>query len=278
MKNKSNWLSILLVVLQILVALATFRHSAIGFASIEGGSNGGDLTTLLWGGIAALAIDAGMILSATGLRKKRSRIGTFWLVTGLSFSAVASTYTQWLFAILHAELVTIAPGAIFVQEFATNLSNARIFILPPLLPALAIIYAMASEVVNDAASSEEIKLRSANEQMTEMIADQRNQLSIIDNDRTVLAKRVTELTNEMNGLQSLLPEMQLIPNYARVAVIEVISQMVGIKSPSAAEIAQVINASQSTVARGKKMAKLIQHDVVNDNEVTNDEASTIQIR
>lgn len=118
--------------LYVLVSIATFRHSAEGFASIEG--------NIVWGALGALAVDAGMILSATGLQRERNR----WLLTGLIVSALASTYTQWLFAVSHSALVEIAPGAQWMSSIAQTVINIRIIVLPALLPALAVVYAFAS--------------------------------------------------------------------------------------------------------------------------------------
>lgn len=120
--------------LYIIVALATFRHSAIGFASIEGGS-------LFWGAMSALAVDIGMMLSATGLRKRT----TFWLVAGLLISAGASTYTQLLFSIMHAQDVTIAPGAAWLSGVAIWIVQKRVLIMPALLPVLSIVYAFSAK-------------------------------------------------------------------------------------------------------------------------------------
>jgi hypothetical protein len=120
--------------LYICVAVATFRHSAYGFASIEGGSIG-------WGMLSALAIDLGMMLSATGLQRGRSRA----LVIGLAGAAIASTYTQWLYAITTAQAIPVAPGAIWLGNLARTVIDARILLLPALLPALSVVYAFSAK-------------------------------------------------------------------------------------------------------------------------------------
>jgi hypothetical protein len=120
--------------LYIAVSCATFRHSAYGFASIEGGS-------FWWGALSALAVDAGMILSASSLRKTRN----VWLVTGLVTSAIASTYTQLLYAMMSATAVGIADGAAWLGDYAAWIVDVRVLVLPALLPALAVVYAFAAK-------------------------------------------------------------------------------------------------------------------------------------
>jgi hypothetical protein len=134
MSKKRDWITILFYLLYVAVAAATFRHSAIGFASIEGGS-------VMWGVLSALAVDAGMMLSASGLRKARTKP----LVIGLVISAVASTYTQLLFAMSHAGAVTVAPGAEWMSDFARTIIDVRVLALPALLPSLSVVYAFSAK-------------------------------------------------------------------------------------------------------------------------------------
>lgn len=128
------WLRITLFALYFLISVATFRHSAVGFASIEG--------HIAWGMLSALAIDAGMILAAIGLRKTRNK----WYLVGLVISAVASTYTQLLYSMAHSQTVTVAPGAVWMQSAALVIINLRIVVLPALLPGLAIVYSLVAEM------------------------------------------------------------------------------------------------------------------------------------
>ena len=121
-------------ILYVLVAFATFRHSAFGFATIESGG-------LFWGALSALAVDAGMALSASGLQRQRNRA----LVLGLAVSALASTYTQLLYSIEHAQAVTVAPGALWLGGVALTLARLRVLALPALLPLLSVVYAFASK-------------------------------------------------------------------------------------------------------------------------------------
>ena len=116
------------------VAVATFRHSMIGFATLEGGN--------LWlGALAAVAVDIGMILAAESLQSHRSN----WLIAGLVLAASASFYSQELYAVTHADAIGIAPGANWMQDFAIWIVDLRVVILPLLLPLQAVVYSFASQ-------------------------------------------------------------------------------------------------------------------------------------
>lgn len=143
----NDLLSVFFFALYIIVALATFRHSSIGFASIESGS-------IFWGAMSALAVDIGMMLSATGLRtRKKTRSLTVSLLVGLIVSAGASIYTQLLFAVLHAQPIYPAAGAEWMNDFALWLIQRRILIMPALLPVLCIVYSFSVK------ESEEIQVK-----------------------------------------------------------------------------------------------------------------------
>ena len=134
MRIRDNLLSVLFYGLYILVSVATFRHSALGFSSIEGGS-------VFWGCLSALAIDVGMLLSATALRQQFR-----WpFFAGLVISAIASTYTQLLYSMFTAEVVDVAAGAQWLGSTARQIINLRVVLLPALLPLLSIVYAFAAK-------------------------------------------------------------------------------------------------------------------------------------
>lgn len=139
---RADPLSSLFFALYILIAVATFRHSMIGFASIESGSS---MTALLWGAMAALAIDAGMILSATGLRRDQTRARRAALIIGLVLAALASIFTQLLYAMMHAQSIEVSAGAGWMQDTATWIIQRRILIMPSLLPVLAIVYSFSAK-------------------------------------------------------------------------------------------------------------------------------------
>lgn len=154
---KRHWLTSLFILLYVLVTVATLRHSAAGFASLEGGN-------LAWGYLSALAVDAGMALSATGLRKQRSG----WLATGLVVSAILSTYTQLLYAIAHAAVIPVASGALWLGDVALLITNARVFILPLSLPVLSIVYSFASKSVGGAGEDLQLVVENTLQQVVEL--------------------------------------------------------------------------------------------------------------
>lgn len=159
----------LFFILYVAVSIATFRHSAYGFASIEGGS-------FWWGALSALAVDAGMVLSASSLRKVRN----VWLIIGLATSAIASTYTQLLYAMMNATAVTLADGAAWLGDYAVWIVDLRILLLPALLPALAVVYAFASKQDNGRKSQ-------LHEQVNEILA--------LHLGKSAIAKRIWQLEN-----------------------------------------------------------------------------------
>jgi len=137
-KQKRDWLAILFAALYILVTVATLRHSAAGFASIESGH-------VVWGYLSALAVDVGMALSATGLRKR----WRWSLFLGLVISAAASTFTQLLYAVGNAAVMPVAPGANWLGDYAQLIADVRVVVLPALLPALSIVYSFAAKSQGD---------------------------------------------------------------------------------------------------------------------------------
>jgi len=116
------------------VALATYRHSAIGLSTLESGS-------LVLGALGAIAIDIGMILAAERLRTGGGN--RKWLIAGLILSASASVYSQLLYTVTYAEAVSVAPGAMWMENVAQLVIDMRVLVIPVLLPALAVVYSFA---------------------------------------------------------------------------------------------------------------------------------------
>jgi len=126
------------------VTVATFRHSAHGFATLEHGN--------VWlGALSALAVDAGMILAAESLHKLRSR----WLYAGLGIAALTSIYTQLLYAVANADSIVIADGALWLGPVALWIANMRVVLLPMLLPVIVVVYSFASDARNEQESMTE---------------------------------------------------------------------------------------------------------------------------
>jgi len=117
------------------VALYTLRHSALGFATIE------PVASIVWALLAALVVDIGMLLAAERLRERISA----WMVIGLLVSCLLSAFSQLLFAATNAAELVIAPGAVWMNDFATTLIQWRVVVLPLAMPGLVVVYAFASK-------------------------------------------------------------------------------------------------------------------------------------
>lgn len=118
-------------------AIATFRHSAIGFATVESGS-------LLWGALSAIAVDIAMLLAAERLQRERNA----WLVGGLVIACVASVFSQALYMVSHAATVSVAPGAEWLNgygQLAQWLIDLRVVVIPFLLPLQVVVFSLASK-------------------------------------------------------------------------------------------------------------------------------------
>ena len=129
-RNLSLWR-----ILYWMIAIATFRHTTHGFATLEHGS-------LALGALSAIAIDIGMIHAAEQLRGVADP--DRWLVAGLLLSAFGSFFAQLLYAVLNVEAMVVAPGAAWLEPAASSLVDARVIIMPLILPLLAIVYSFAS--------------------------------------------------------------------------------------------------------------------------------------
>jgi hypothetical protein len=115
----------------LLIGVATLRHSAYGFASIESGN--------FWLGLlSALAVDVLMILFAHGLRD-----GFRWdYAAGLAIPSLLSIYTQLLFAVSESQAMIVAPGAEWLGG-AQDILRWRVVFLPAALPILALVASLA---------------------------------------------------------------------------------------------------------------------------------------
>jgi len=181
MKNKRDYLAYLFAALYVLVTIATLRHSAAGFASIESGS-------VIWGYLSALAVDAGMALSATGLRK-RWRTSLF---LGLVLSASASTFTQLLYAVAHAAVMPVSAGAQWLGEYAQLIANWRVIVLPALLPLLSVVYSFAAKADVDAVD-----------------------VAAIEKQRDDALAQVESVTREADELRRIAPLLDALPQQLR---------------------------------------------------------------
>lgn len=136
-KLRGPWLPRLFVGLYLLIGVATLRHSAYGFASIESGN--------IWLGLlSALAVDVLMILFAHGLRDGFRKD----YAAGLAIPALLSIYTQLLFAVSESQAMMVAPGAEWLGSSAETLQQIRVLALPAALPVLALVASLAGRGVS----------------------------------------------------------------------------------------------------------------------------------
>jgi len=128
----------------IIISVATFYHSAWGFATLSGPQPSEFFPAFGWwilGGLMAVAVDAGMVFIVlalvNGYRAK-------WLKGALFVVAFASAYTQVIHATHHAADYPIGQVADWLKWLEYVL-DARIVVLPLLLPAFALVYAFAAK-------------------------------------------------------------------------------------------------------------------------------------
>lgn len=126
------------------VSIATFYHSMWGFATLAGEPTEG--ASLFWwwfiGGLMAAAVDVGMgaivYARANGDQQK-------WLVAALIVLALASAYTQIIYAAQHATGYTVGDVRATWKPALQAILDARVIILPIMLPAFALVYAFAAK-------------------------------------------------------------------------------------------------------------------------------------
>lgn len=123
-------------VLYVLLAAYTLRHSAMGFATLDPDA------AFMWSVIAALAVDAGMMLAAESIHAHGP---TRALTIALVVTATVSAYTQLLFAFTNATAQVVAPGAAQIGGVARLFITARVVLLPVVAPLLVMLFAFASK-------------------------------------------------------------------------------------------------------------------------------------
>ena len=158
MRNR-KFASAILWVVYAFVALATFRHSAWGFGTLESsltpnfdavGIISAEIVNFLtfWGTgmMAAFAVDAGMAGLVFAIRESRGGRGeSIRLYAALGVAMAASAFTQLLYAVTHAAAAplpfNVAP---WMLPMALGIWEWRIIVLPLLLPTLGLTYAFAA--------------------------------------------------------------------------------------------------------------------------------------
>lgn len=130
--------------LYIAISIATFSHTQWAAAyTFEGVAPTNPDEYNLWllkGALIAIAIDVGMLLSARYIKQAASG----WIVLSFVVAAISSFYTQIIYIFVHTPLLVAGSGVSqYWNEMITPLMDARVIILPFLLPFLAIIYTIA---------------------------------------------------------------------------------------------------------------------------------------
>ena len=124
-------------VLFFIISAATFRHTTIAFASIEG--------TMLGGALSAIAIDVTMYLTAVALGSNMAWWGRLTVGVGLLASAGMSAVAQLLFSVTHAEVMTVAVAAEWFG-WSQQIIDYRVVVLPFSLPVFALLVTAAGKV------------------------------------------------------------------------------------------------------------------------------------
>lgn len=158
------------------IAVATFKHSAWGFATrIEGPEPLVDwaafeptpafawavLTLLMWyvwGAMMAIAVDVGMFVTAREIRMFYNQHGgrvkqpyMLWLVYAVVASL--SALTQMLYSVQHAAPLTLQPTTIAALQpggWLEQLMQHTVILLPVALPGMGFLYTVAGKVRDEA--------------------------------------------------------------------------------------------------------------------------------
>lgn len=148
---KINWFE----VVYLAIALATFQHTMWAAATVFEGPMPEIPHSPEWnrwhfnGSLLAIAIDIGMLITARELRKSYGKPWNWKITMGIAFLslAVASLYTQILFSVFHTQEFDIGTGVSdYWEEYLSPIIQARVFLVPLMLPLFATIFTFASMV------------------------------------------------------------------------------------------------------------------------------------
>lgn len=145
--------------LYIAISIATFTHTSWGASmSFEGNfptDEGERFQWYLAGILIAIAIDVGMFLSARYVAKTRS------IMMGVAFlvAAVSSFYMQVLYIYHHSPIISSGAGvSTYWVDTLKGLIEARVIILPLLLPVLAVVYTISRMDADDHKAVERVQI------------------------------------------------------------------------------------------------------------------------
>lgn len=145
-----------LEILYLAVAIATFRHTAYFSAFVfEGPFPTQTAHQIEWwvsGGLIAIAIDVGMLLTSRYMASSKSLFSTFAFMLAFVIAAIGSFVMQVGYISLHIPDFDISPGVPepWRSAFIQPIVDASVVILPSLLPLLAVAYTIARISVEQA--------------------------------------------------------------------------------------------------------------------------------
>lgn len=133
------------------IAITTFNHTSWAVSTVFEGPMPGWASSnnpfdgwWLTGRLMAVAIDVGMFIVARFLTEAHSRTQLLTLITAFALLAAASFYMQILYAVTHTQLLAYQPGVTSWWEAKIRpLTDARVILLPLMLPLFAIVYTAA---------------------------------------------------------------------------------------------------------------------------------------
>lgn len=132
------------------IAVTTFAHTAWAASTIFEGASPGTPFSFFdsWhrtGALMAISIDVGMLIVALFLTSTRNRAQTVVLSISFALLALSSFYFQVIYAMAHAEPVVAGSGVTpYWLEVLRPFVDARVVLVPALLPGFATIYTLAS--------------------------------------------------------------------------------------------------------------------------------------
>lgn len=141
---KDNLIRKIFLAVYVAISIATFYHSAWGFALLAGNPPTDWLQLAGWwfiGGAQAAAIDIGMGAIVYAMLHGWER---GWLVKSLFLLAGFSAYSQLVYSTAHAVAYPLGAVPEWLQWLAVAL-DARTVLFPLALPGFALIYAFAAK-------------------------------------------------------------------------------------------------------------------------------------
>jgi len=146
-------------IIYIAISLATASHSLVASATIfEGNYPTTTLPQIFWfvsGILIAATVDVGQFITAHALAKHKS----LWMLGAFVATALASAYFQLFYTSEHVDIFVWGSGVTtYWRSMLQPLIDARIVIVPSLLPVFSLIYVVANLQHNVSIKHEQIKL------------------------------------------------------------------------------------------------------------------------